>query len=366
MMGGCAPAVRANADASRLRFVGSQATQATWSFRVDDHAQNAELLVDGRPRATGCARAGRELRCELFGLWPGGHVVELRLPGALLRRSVLVGKPWPERPMLVRARSAEEAALAADAGADGVIFDAAGRSAPDLSDLVDAAHTRGARAVIAFGSGGGGSGSGSGGGGGGAHGLDAGDAIERASADALLGAAVPPDVARRFPEARTLELDADASFALALAAVNDDEAGPRAIADVMNARGVVDAHPPPDAPASRGAEQAALALAAPRGAIVDAAAFPLLRARKRHAALRAGERVINLWERLGHLVVALRAPKDEVLVVVNSSREPWIYKPDLAAPLDLLGGRVGPDGVRIAAGDAALLVTTPAPDKTRF
>ena len=38
------------------------------------------------------------IRCELRGLWPGGHTLEVRLPNAVLKRSVLIGKPWPERP----------------------------------------------------------------------------------------------------------------------------------------------------------------------------------------------------------------------------------------------------------------------------
>ena len=137
---GCGPV------AARLRYVSSQATEASWSFVVDDHARSAELLVDGRERPD-CDRAGLTVRCELRGLFPGGHTVELRLPGAVLRRSVVVGRSWPERPVLVRVRSPDEAKEASEAGADGVIADPA-TALTDLQEIAEAAHVRSARLFV--------------------------------------------------------------------------------------------------------------------------------------------------------------------------------------------------------------------------
>src|SRR6185503_10483361 len=135
------------AQPTRLRYLSSVATQASWSFVIDDRARAAELLVDGRTRLHDCDRAGRTLRCELRGLFPGGHTVEVRLPGAVLERSVVIGKPWPVRPALVRVRSADEAGAAAAAGADGVIADGALDPA-ELGEIADAAHARGARFLV--------------------------------------------------------------------------------------------------------------------------------------------------------------------------------------------------------------------------
>jgi hypothetical protein len=332
LVAGCAPAVRANLNVdTRLRFISSQATQASWSFRLDDHARDAELLVDGRPRIDGCSRAGHELRCELRGMFPGGHVVELRLPGALLRRSVLIGKPWPARPLLVRARTPEEVAQAADAGADGVVLD--GRvvgSLVDLSDLADVAHAHGARAVVV------------------------GDvrAVELASADALLGERVPDEVLGRFPEARWLAVDDAATRALEAAAAGDAQA----LSRLGDARGLVEA---------RGVVAATLALVSPAGAIVDRVAFPLLGARKRHAALRSGESAPATVE-AGHFTVRLRSGRDEVLALANTSAEPWSFRSELSAPLDLLGGHLEAGALTVAPHDAALVVPSPAPDKTHF
>ena len=355
LLAGCAPAVRPNATIDgRLRFVASQATQASWSFRVDDHARGGELLVDGRPRDEGCARAGRELRCELRGLFPGGHVVELRLPGALLRRSVLIGKPWPERPVLVRAASPEEAAQAVDAGADGVILDARNSpSAADLSELVDVVHAHSARAVVA------------------------GDprSIESAGADALLGDPVPPELTARFPEARTLVVDGAASHALdgAVAPPPDGAAGhpPDGAAThpsdgaaphpldghdldaLLGASGLVEA---------RGLSSAALALAAPHGAIVERAAFPLLSARKRHASLRTGAAKAFAVEP-GRVGVKLEQGRDEALVLVNAADAPWsLHPPALVAPQSLVGAPASGDGaLTVAAHDVSVLLGAPPP-----
>ncbi len=307
----------------------SQATQASWSFAVDDHARGATLMVDGRLRATGCDRAGREMRCELRGLFPGGHTVELRLPGAVLRRSVVIGRPWPARPALVRVRSVDEARAVADAGADGVVA-AAALGVETLQDIADAVHAKSVRLLVA------------------------GDAsmIERAGADGVIDAALPPDVARRFPEALALTIDTKAS--------------------ALAAAWKLGALPPPDAmSASTGLVEApgliagALALLSPHGAILSKEAFSLLGPRKRHVALRAGAHAITTASnsRLGFTLT-----KGEVVaILVNADPAPWVYKAETPySPLDLLGSPVKDDAVTIQPNDVAMLIASPQPDKTRF
>jgi hypothetical protein len=216
---------------ARLRFVSSYATHASWSFVVDDRARGAQMLIDGRFRYTGCDRAGRTLRCELRGMFPGGHTVELRLPGAVLRRSVLIGRDWPTRPALVRVGSPDEAKAAARAGADGVIADAS-LGAETLGDIAEAVHTEGARLFVP---------------------ADA-TAIETAGADGVIGGELPPDVKRLFPEARALSLDAEASKLLA--AVDKGTPLPQP-APIYAATGLVE---------GRGLYAGALALLGPAGA----------------------------------------------------------------------------------------------------
>jgi hypothetical protein len=162
--------------AGRLRLISSQATQASWSLVVDDRARGAELLIDGRLRDDACERVRSTIRCELRGLWPGGHTLEMHLPGAVLKRTVLIGKPWPERLVFARAASRDEARAAAEAGADVIIAEG------DVDDAITGAHQAGARAAVA---------------------KDV-TLIERGGADAVLDADLPADVAQRFPEARRL------------------------------------------------------------------------------------------------------------------------------------------------------------------
>lgn len=161
-----------------MRFVSSYATQASWSLVVDDRARGAEIWIDGRPRVDACDRIRTQVRCELRGLFPGGHTFELRTAGAVLRRSVLVGAPWREKLALVRVRNEDEAEAAAKAGADGVII-----VGGDWKPIVDAAHKAGVRALVVG---------------------DAG-AIEWASADGVVGGAIPPPLHARFPEARAID-----------------------------------------------------------------------------------------------------------------------------------------------------------------
>jgi hypothetical protein len=162
---------------ARLRFVSSYATQASWSLVVDDRARAAEIWIDGRPRTDGCDRVRTQLRCELRGLFPGGHTVELRTAGAVLRRSVLIGAPWHDKLALVRVRNEDEAEAAAKAGADGVII-----VGGDWKPIVDSAHKAGVRALVVG---------------------DAG-ALEWAGADGVVGGEIPAPLHARFPEARAL------------------------------------------------------------------------------------------------------------------------------------------------------------------
>jgi hypothetical protein len=290
---------------------------------VDDRARGAELLVDGRERPD-CNRAGSQIRCELRGLFPGGHTIELRLPGAVLKRSVLVGSGFPERPLLVRARSPEDAKRAAEAGADGIVA-SANESLPDLQDIAEAAHKAGARFVVAGGT----------------------EAIEKAGADAVIDAPLPPEVLRRFPEVRALALDATASAAVGKADLDG----------LQKARGLVEV---------RGLPGASLALAAPAGAIVDESAYPILRARKKHVALRSGS-AKKITDEPGHVAVLLAKANDRALVVWNASDQPWTLKPDEPAdPIDLLGSSITGGELTVRPGDVAVVVRSPQPDRTRY
>jgi hypothetical protein len=170
-------------DGARLRFVSSYATQASWSLVVDDRARAAELWIDGRPRLDGCQRVRTQIRCELRGLWPGGHTVELRTAGALLRRSVLIGHPWPAKLALVRVRSEDDAEAAARAGADGVII-----VGGDWKAIVDTAHKASVRALVVGDPG----------------------ALEWAGADGVVDGTIPRALHERFPEARALSSPTEA------------------------------------------------------------------------------------------------------------------------------------------------------------
>jgi hypothetical protein len=180
LLAGCA------SSESRLRFVSSYATQASWSLVVDDRARGAEIWIDGRPRVDACDRIRTQVRCELRGLFPGGHTFELRTAGAVLRRSVLVGAPWREKLALVRVRNEDEAEAAAKAGADGVII-----VGGDWKPIVDVAHKAGVRALAVG---------------------DAG-AIEWAGADGVVGGEIPAPLHERFPEARALPWPTEAKNA---------------------------------------------------------------------------------------------------------------------------------------------------------
>jgi hypothetical protein len=280
-----------------LRLISSRATQASWSLVVDDRARGAELLIDGRLRDDACDRVRSTIRCELRGLWPGGHTLEVRLPGAVMKRTVLIGKPWPERLVFARAATRDEALAAAQAGADVVIAEG------EIDDAITGAHQAGARAAVA------------------------GDVtlIERGGADAILDGTLPADVAERFPEAR------------ALAA-------------------------PPKAPSLA---EAAAAIAQGQPVEVAPNAFPLLRARKKHAALQRGQ-LKTLVSEAGHRAWELRAPSDSVIVAINDSDGEWTLATDFRAPIDLLGGHADAEKITVRARDVGVIIRSPVADSTKY
>jgi hypothetical protein len=323
-----------------LRWVSSQATQASWSFVVEDRARGAELLVDGRAREYDCDRAGRTIRCELRGLFPGGHTVELRLPDASFKRSVVIGRDWPPWPALVRVRTPDDAKEAAEAGADGVIADwALGVEA--LQDIAEVAHAAGARMFVANANG---------------NANESASAIELAGADGIVGASVPADLKGRFPEAMSLAVDPRASQMITTVSSGRSEDA-TLLDQVRSASGLVE---------TEGLVDSALAYLGAHGAIVGRAAFPLLKPRKRHSALK-DPRVEVVAGEPRRLQLLLHARGDELVLLVNLSTEPWNARvPSLADPIDLLGSHVAGGAVELKPGDAALLVRSPQPDKTRY
>lgn len=206
LLSGCA------ASGPRLRFVSSTATQASWSLVVDDRARAGQLWVDGRPRDEDCDRVRSQIRCELRGVWPGGHTFELRVAGAVMRRTVLIGRPWPERLALVRVATPEEVEAAAKAGADGILV-----TGGETRSLVNAAHAAGTRAFVWS---------------------DA-TAVEWAGADGIVAGVMPKDLQERFTEAKGLGTPppevADAAAA-ALALMSGDAIVPVSAFDFLRER----------------------------------------------------------------------------------------------------------------------------------
>ncbi len=296
----------------RMRLSSSSPVGATWSFVVEDHARAAQLLVDGRPRVSGCERAGVHLRCELRGLFPGGHTVELRLAGSVLRRSALVGTTWPARPIFVRARDLAAVTGAASAAADGVLIPE-GLEPVAMEELVEAAHKGGIRALVEAGP----------------NSVSTSTLVERYALDGLVGAALNPSVARRFPEARP--------FAIGESLVE-----------------------------TRGALGLGLALLAGRGAIIDSGGFPLLAVRRRHKALREGTATV-LFDDGQRRAVRLAAGGDAITLVANASAEPWSPTVELPpVPIDLLGGPMTAKGPTVPPGELAAILASPDPDRTRY
>jgi hypothetical protein len=200
------------ASGPRLRWISSTATQATWSLVVDDRARAGALLIDGRPRDEDCDRVRSQIRCELRGVWPGGHTFELRIAGAVMRRTVLIGKPWPERLALVRVATPEEVEAAAKAGADGILI-----TGGETRSLVNAAHAAGTRAFVWS---------------------DA-TAVEWAGADGIIAGKIPPDIQTRFTEAKGLGTpppEVTDAGAAALALLSGDAIVPTSAFDFLRER----------------------------------------------------------------------------------------------------------------------------------
>jgi hypothetical protein len=313
----------------RLRWVSSQATQASWSFVVDDRARGAEVLVDGRFRGDGCNRAGTQLRCELRGMFPGGHSVEVRLPAAVLKRTVLIGRPWAARAAFVRVRDAEEAVAAAKVGADGVVVD---EKALDPVEVIEAAHKNGARALV-----------------------KSAELVELGGADGLLGVELPPEVRRRFPEARVYRVDEAATAAVAKFAAGGEAA---ALKDALAGAGGLTA--------GTGLVGGAAALTAEKGALLDKAALGILDGRRRHASLREGK-LQDLRMEGPRYGVTFVAGSDATTLLINAGKEPWHVEPALpVAPIDLLGGHAEDGKIDVSPNDVALLVRLPEKDRTRY
>src|SRR5205823_6586747 len=185
-------------------------------------------------------------------VFPGGHSVEVRLPAAVLKRTVIIGRPWAARPAFVRVRDADEAVAAAKAGADGVLVDA---KALDPIEVIEAAHKQGTRALAG-----------------------SVELVEMGAADGVLGMELPPELRRRFPEARVYRVDETATAAVAAFAAGGEAA---ALKDALARAGGLTA--------GTGLVGGAAALTAEKGALVDRAALGILDGRRRHASLREGK-----------------------------------------------------------------------------
>ena len=328
------------ATGPRMRLLSSNPTGAAWAFVLEDRGHSAQLLVDGRPRRD-CARAGVTIRCELRGLFPGGHTLELRLAGGLLRRSAVVGTPWPRRPLFVRARDLATVIGAAQAGADGVIIPA-GIEPSALDELVEAAHKGGTRALIEA-----------------AASPEAASAlVERYALDGVLGGAVLAATTRRFPQTHSFLVDQASSASLAShlggAALALSTLAP---ADATSAEHLLDTH---------GALGLGLALIAERGAIIDGAGFRLLALRRRHRALREGKATV-LVDDGARRAVRLTAGGDALTLIGNASPEAWTPTVELPpVPIDLLGGPMSATGPTVPPGELAVILASPDPDRTRY
>jgi hypothetical protein len=323
--GGCA------AHAPRLRLISSETGQASWSFVVQDSARAAQLLIDGRPRVDACRRAGVMLRCELRGLFPGGHTLELRLAGGLLRRTAFTGPDWSPRPVLVRGRDLATVAAAAHAGADAVLIPWAMEPIA-IDELVEGAHKGGIRVVIEAPT----------------PPLEParlGERLERHGLDGVVGASLDADARRRFPSAVSLAIDVRATQALAAHLAGESLPLAALVGD-----GLVEA---------RGPLALGLSLLAGRAAITDGASFTLLGVRRRHKALREGAAAV-LADDGRRRAVRLQAGGDAVTLVTNASPEPYTPAVELPpSPIDLLGGPILDGRPVVPPGDIAAILASP-------
>jgi hypothetical protein len=136
---------------------------------------------------------------------------------------------------------------------------------------------------------------------------------------------LPADLAARFPEARAL----------------------------------------PAPPRAASLADAAAAIAEGRPIEVAPNAFPLLRARKKHAALQRGESK-PLVSEAGHRAWELHATSDAVIVAINDSDGEWTLATNFRAPIDLLGGHADQEKITVRARDVGVIIRSPLPDTTRF
>jgi hypothetical protein len=319
-----------------MSLVSSDAEGAAWAFVLADHGRAGQILIDGRPRVDDCFRAGVTLRCELRGLFPGGHILELRLAGGVLRRSVVLGTPWNPHPVFVRARDAATVIGATHAGADGVLLPQ-GLEPAAFEELVEDAHKGGLRALLEVAT----------------PGADANAILERYALDGLVGAPIDPSLHHRFPATRAFEVDGITTQQLA-----DNLAGtPMPLAALSGSDGLVEAH---------GALALALLLLARRGAIIDGSAFPLLAIRKRHKALREGTSTVLADDGLQR-AVRISAGGDALTLVANAGRAPFAPTVELPpVPIDLLGGPMSIQGPTVPPGDVAAILASPDPDRTKY
>ena len=265
------------------------------------------------------------------GLFPGGHTVQVQMPGAVLRRSALIGIPWPMRPLVVRVRDVEQAQTAARDGADLVLYEGADVSL--AADIVLSAHANGARVALT---------------------LPGSGAIAQTGADAVWARTLDSETKRRFPETRELIPSNSPTLLEEVAAAADRASFDRLLATV----GVVEVPRPALAP---------LGLLAPGGIVVDPTSLDLVKARKRQTPLREGKTAILIVQNR-RAVVTFRAGHQSLLWVANldPSME-WRFVPEgVSRPLDLLGGALDGDAIRIRPGDFSLIVQLPGRDPSRL
>lgn len=313
-----------------MAFRASRPTDGAWAFSIADHSGSGQLLLDDRYRNDICRRVGQELRCEIRGLFPGGHTVEVSSAGSVLRRSALIGVPWPAHPVVVRVRDVDQTYTAAHAGADAVLYE--GEDVEVAQDIVRAAHGGGARAIIVL----------------------PGEVVSLTGADAVWGRALDPETKRRFPETRELHPATDPSLVTAAW----EQADRAALAKLLDATGLVEIDRP---------ELTPLGLLAPAGMVVAANNLDLVRARKKQGALRHGKAQLQSIEGR-RAVVEFRAGRESLLWVANlDPAAEWRFVPTgVTQPLDLLGGSVDGEAIRVRPNDFSLIVKLPGRDPSRL
>lgn len=317
-------------NTSRMAFRASRPTDGAWAFTITDHSGAGQMLLDDRYRNDICRRAGQDLRCEIRGLFPGGHSVEVQMPNAVLRRTALVGIPWPKHPLVVRVYDVEQARSAAYAGADAVLYEGEDRDV--AQDITRVAHAAGARMVLAL----------------------PGEAVAFTGADAVWDRALDPETKRRFPETRELIPNKQGDLVGTAAARGDRES----LEALLRASGVVEVQK---------AEHTALGLLAPGGMLIGANNLELCKQRKKQPVLRNGTAQLKSLD-ARHAVVEFRLDDKSLLWAANfDPAADWRFVPEgVAQPLDLLGSSLDGDAIRIRPNDFSLIVRLPGRDPSRL